>query len=66
MQRLATFAPNQLSVVITQDSTGIAHVVSGYSEDSIVNIEWTTPRYSLTLVLTTQVLAYTTQATLQL
>lgn len=47
MQRLATFAPNQLSVVITQDSTGIAHVVSGYSEDSIVNIEWTTPRYSL-------------------
>ena len=38
-QRLATFAPNDVNVVITQDSTGIAHIVSGYSEDSIVNIE---------------------------
>lgn len=38
-QRLATFAPNDVNVVITQTSTGIAHIVSGYSEDSIVNIE---------------------------
>lgn len=46
-QRLATFSPNDVSVIITQSSTGISHVVSGYSEDSIVNIEWTTPRYAL-------------------
>lgn len=38
-QRLATFAPNDVNVVITQSSSGIAHIVSGYSEDSIVNIE---------------------------
>lgn len=38
-QRLATFAPNDVTVVITQRSSGIAHIVSGYSEDSIVNIE---------------------------
>lgn len=38
-QRLATFAPNDVNVVITQRSSGIAHIVSGYSEDSIVNIE---------------------------
>lgn len=38
-QRLATFAPNDVTVVITQTSSGIAHIVSGYSEDSIVNIE---------------------------
>lgn len=46
-QRLATFAPNDVSVILTQSSTGIAHQIGGYSEDSIVNIEWTTPRYSL-------------------
>lgn len=38
-QRLATFAPNDVTVVITQRSSGIAHIVNGYSEDSIVNIE---------------------------
>lgn len=38
-QRLATFAPNDVTVIITQRSSGIAHIVSGYSEDSIVNIE---------------------------
>lgn len=47
MQRLATFAPNDVTIIITQESTGIAHIVSGYSEDSIVNIEWTSPRYAL-------------------
>jgi hypothetical protein len=46
-QRLATFAPSEVSVILTQKSTGIAHVISGYSEDSIVNIEWTSPRYTL-------------------
>jgi hypothetical protein len=38
-QRLATFAPNDVTIVITQSSTGIAHIVTGFSEDSIVNIE---------------------------
>lgn len=38
-QRLATFAPNDVIITITQASTGIAHVVQGFSEDSIVNIE---------------------------
>jgi hypothetical protein len=46
-QRLATFAPNDVAIIITQPSTGIAHQISGFSEDSIVNIEWTSPRYSL-------------------
>lgn len=46
-QRLATFAPAEVSVIITQKSSGIAHIISGYAEDSIVNIEWSSPRYSL-------------------
>lgn len=46
-QRLATFAPNDVTVVITQSSTGIAHIVSGYSEDSIVNIERVAETFTL-------------------
>jgi hypothetical protein len=46
-QRLATYAPNDVSIIITQPSTGIAHQISGYTEDSIVNIEWSHPRYAL-------------------
>lgn len=38
-QRIATFAPNSVIVTITQESSGISHVVQGFSEDSIVNIE---------------------------
>lgn len=37
--RAATYAPNMVTVVITQDSTGLSHIVSGFSEDSIVQIE---------------------------
>lgn len=37
--RLATFTPNDVTIVITQQSTGISHIVSGFSEDSIVNVE---------------------------
>ncbi len=47
VQRLATFAPNDVTVVITQRSTGIAHIVSGFSEDSIVNIERSAETYAL-------------------
>lgn len=46
-QRLATFAPNDVNVVITQRSSGIAHIVSGYSEDSIVNIERTAETFTM-------------------
>ena len=38
-QRLATFAPADVTIVISQQSSGIAHVLSGFSEDSIVQIE---------------------------
>lgn len=37
--RLATFAPNRVTVVLSQASTGLSHIVSGFSEDSIVSIE---------------------------
>jgi hypothetical protein len=46
-QRLATFSPNDVTVVITQPSSGIAHIVSGYSEDSIVNIERNAETFTL-------------------
>lgn len=38
-QRVATYSPNDLTIVISQESTGISHVCSGFSEDSIVQIE---------------------------
>lgn len=38
-QRLATFAPADVTIVISQTSSGIAHIMSGFSEDSIVQIE---------------------------
>lgn len=38
-QRLSTYAPNDVTIIITQASTGIAHIMSGFSEDSIVQIE---------------------------
>lgn len=46
-QRLATFAPNDVSIIVTQASSGIAHQINQYSEDSIVNIEWNSPTYTL-------------------
>ncbi|MND61436.1 hypothetical protein D3C80_526950 [compost metagenome] len=46
-QRLATFAPNQVTIIITQDSTGVAHILSGFSEDSIVTIEQMQEKYTL-------------------
>lgn len=38
-QRVATFAPADVTIVISQESSGIAHILSGFSEDSIVQIE---------------------------
>lgn len=39
MARTATYAPNEVSVILTQVSTGIVHLISGYSEDSIVAVD---------------------------
>ncbi len=36
--RLKTFSPQTLSIVISQASTGITHVVSGFSESSMVTV----------------------------
>lgn len=38
-QRVATYSPNDLTIIISQESSGISHVCSGFSEDSIVQIE---------------------------
>lgn len=38
-ERLKTYAPNQVSVILTHGATGITHTVTGFSEDSIVSIE---------------------------
>lgn len=38
-QRISTYAPADVTVVITQESSGIAHIVSGFSEDGMVQIE---------------------------
>ena len=38
-QRLQTYSPNSVSVILTHDATGIVHTVTGFSEDSIVSIE---------------------------
>lgn len=47
MARLATYAPNEVSVVITQASTGVVHLVAGYSEDSIVSVERNSETFSM-------------------
>ena len=41
----ATFAPNDVSVVITQGD--MSHIVSGFSEDSIVSVEPTSARFTM-------------------
>lgn len=47
MANLATFSPNQVAVIISQDSTGITHRCSGYSEDSIISIDRNQETFSL-------------------
>lgn len=46
-QRLSTFAPNDVTIIISQPSTGISHEVSGFSEDSIVQIERVAETFTL-------------------
>lgn len=45
--RLATFSPNDVTIVITQESTGQAFVVTGFSEDQIVSIDRNVETFSL-------------------
>lgn len=46
-QALSTFAPNEVSVVISQNSTGITHVVSGYGADTMVMVERNSDTFDL-------------------
>lgn len=47
MARTATYAPNEVSVIITQASTGLVHLVAGYSEDSIVAVDRNSDTFSM-------------------
>ncbi|MDV3143250.1 MAG: DUF3277 family protein [Sweet potato little leaf phytoplasma] len=38
-QRSGTYRPKDLSIVISNETLGISHIVGGFSEDAIVNIE---------------------------
>lgn len=38
-ERLKTYSPNQVAVIITHPATGKTHTIQGFSEDSIVQIE---------------------------
>lgn len=46
-QRLATFAPNDVAIVISHSASGISHIVSGFSEDSIISIERNSDTFEL-------------------
>ena len=45
--RLATYAPNDVTVVITQVSTGLSHIVGQFSEDAIVSIDRNADTFTL-------------------
>jgi hypothetical protein len=45
--RLSTFSPNEVAVIITQQSTGMSHIVGGFAEDSIVSIDRNADTFSL-------------------
>jgi hypothetical protein len=46
-QHLSTFAPADVTIVISQSSSGIAHIISGYSQDSIVQVERSAETYTM-------------------
>lgn len=46
-ERLKTYSPNAVSVIITHEATGISHTVTGFSEDSIVSIERNAETFTL-------------------
>lgn len=37
--RTSTYSPSDVNVVISQESSGLVHVISGYAEDSHINVE---------------------------
>lgn len=45
--RLATFAPNEVTIVITQESTGFSHVLSGFADNQIVTIDRNSDTFSM-------------------
>ena len=44
---LATFAPNDVSIILNHPATGISHTVSGYAQDSIVTVERDTEAFAM-------------------
>lgn len=46
-QTLATYSPNDITIILSQASTGVTHIVSGFSEDSIVSIERNSETFEL-------------------
>ena len=45
--RLATFSPNEVAVIITQQSSGMSHILGGFAEDSIVSVDRNAETFSL-------------------
>jgi hypothetical protein len=45
--RLATYAPNDVTIVVTQESTGMSHIIGGFSEDAIVTIDRNADTFTL-------------------
>lgn len=46
-ERLKTYSPNMVSVILTHAATGISHTVTGFSEDSIVSIARNSETFSM-------------------
>jgi len=45
--RLATFSPNDVTIVVTQTSTGMAHILGGFTEDAIVTVDRNAETFTL-------------------
>lgn len=46
-QRLQTFAPNQVSIILTHAATNTVHMITGFSEDQIVAIDRNSETFSI-------------------
>ncbi len=47
LQRIATFAPNDVTIVVSQESSGLSWIMSGFMEDKIISIERNAETYTL-------------------
>ncbi len=45
--RLGTFAPNDITIVISQERTGMSHILGGFSEDAIVAVDRNADTFTL-------------------